>query len=273
MSVTVFKKMEPRGDTQGEQSMDRRLIPARQAGKLKSNLQRDLCLALVSHELRTPTNAIIGWTRLIKDGCADESTLAHGINVIERNAKVQAELIEQLLDFSRVSNGLLRLDAQIISLGPVLEAAAATMLPQVLAKEIHLSVHIGTSTYEVAGDPLRLHQVLINLIANAIKFTPPGGIVSIRLARRRAHAEITVSDTGRGISADFLPHVFEPFGQAAGNKATAADGLGLGLAIARHIIESHKGQINAESLGEGKGTKLTIALPLWAEIASNKRTP
>jgi len=140
--------------------MDRPLISRHQERKQKSNLQRDMCLALVSHELRTPTNAIIGWTRLIKDGCADESTLAHGINVIERNAKVQAELIEQLLDFSRVSNGLLRLDAQIISLGPVLEAAAATMLPQVLAKEIHLSVHIGTSTYEVAGDPLRLHQVL-----------------------------------------------------------------------------------------------------------------
>src|SRR5258706_1424096 len=272
MSVAVFKKMEPRGDTQGEESMDRRLIPGRQAGKLKSNLQRDMCLALVSHELRTPTNAIIGWTRLIKDGCADESTLAHGINVIERNAKVQAELIEQLLDFSRVSNGLLRLDAQIISLGPVLEAATATMLPQVLAKEIHLSIHIGTSTYEVAGDPLRLHQVLTNLIANAIKFTPPGGIVSIRLVRHRAHAEITVSDTGRGISADFLPHVFEPFGQATGNKATAADGLGLGLAIARHIIESHKGKISAESLGEGKGTKLTVTLPLVDEIASDKRT-
>jgi len=221
-----------------------------------------MCLALVSHELRTPTNAIVGWARLIKGGYADDRTLAHGIDVIERNARLQAELIEQLLDFSRVSNGLLRLDAQIISLGPVLEAAAATMLPQVLAKEIHLSVHVDTSTYEVVGDPLRLHQVVTNLLANAIKFTPAGGVVSIRLARRRAHAEITVSDTGRGISADFLPHVFEPFGQGAGNKATAADGLGLGLAIARHIIESHKGKINAESLGEGKGTKLTVTLPL-----------
>jgi signal transduction histidine kinase len=253
--------------------MDGPLISRRQERKQKSYLQRDVCLALVSHELRTPTNAIIGWTRLLKDGCADESTLAHGIDVIERNAKVQAELIEELLDFSRVSNGLLRLDAQIISLGPVLEAAAATMLPQVLAKEIHLSVHVDTSTYEVVGDPLRLHQVVTNLLANAVKFTPAGGVVSIRLARRRAHAEITVSDTGRGISADFLPHVFEPFGQAAGNKATAGDGLGLGLAIARQIIESHKGKINAESPGEGKGTKLTVTLPLLEETASDKRTP
>lgn len=262
MSVAVFKKTELRGDTQGVQSMDRPLTPGRQTGKLKSNLQRDMCLALVSHELRTPTNAILGWAQLIKDGDADERTLAHGIEVIERNARLQAELIEQLLDFSRVSNGLLRLDAQIISLGPVLEAAAATMLPQVLAKEIHLSIHLDNSTYAVVGDPLRLHQVMTNLLANAIKFTPAGGVVSIRLARNRAHAQITVSDTGRGISAEFLPHIFEPFGQAAGDKATAAEGLGLGLAIARHIIESHKGKINAESLGEGKGTKLTVTLPL-----------
>jgi signal transduction histidine kinase len=207
--------------------MDRPIISRRQERKQKSYLQRDICLALVSHELRTPTNAIVGWARLIKGGYADVRTLAQGIDVIERNARFQAELIEQLLDFSRVSNGLLGLDAQIISLGPVLEAAAATMLPQALDKEIHLSVQVDTSTYEVFGDPLRLHQVVTNLLANAIKFTPAGGVVSTRLARRRAHAEITVSDTGRGISADFLPYVFEPFGHAARNKATAADGLGL----------------------------------------------
>jgi len=252
--------------------MDRPLTSHRQERKQKSYLQRDMCLALVSHELRTPTNAIVGWARLIKGGYADERILAQGIDVIERNARFQAELIEQLLDFSRVSNGLLRMDAQTVSLGPVLEAAAATMLPQVLAKEIHLSVHVDPSTYEVVGDPLRLHQVVTNLLANAVKFTPAGGLVSIRLARRQAHAEITISDTGRGISADFLPHVFEPFGQAAGNKATAADGLGLGLAIARHIIESHQGKINAESPGEGKGTKLTVTIPLLEE-SIGQRTP
>ena len=146
------------------------------------------------------------------------------------------------------------------------------MLPQVLAKEIHLGVHVDNSTYAVVGDPLRLHQVMTNLLASAIKFTPTGGVVSIRLARRRAQAEITVSDTGRGISAEFLPHIFEPFGQVAGDKTTAADGLGLGLAIARHIIESHKGKINAESHGEGKGTTLKVTLPLLDETASNKPT-
>jgi signal transduction histidine kinase len=193
--------------------MDRFLISGRQKGRQKSHLKRDICLALVSNELRTPTNAILGWAQLIKDGYDDEGTVSQGIEVIERNARLQAQLIEQLLDFSRVSKGLFRLDTQIISLAPILEAAAATMLPQSLAKGIHLDVHLDTSTYEVIGDPVRLHQVTTNLLANAIKFTP-AGIVSIRLAHRRAHAEITVSDTGRGISAEFLPHIFEPFGQA-----------------------------------------------------------
>lgn len=253
--------------------MDLFLISGRHKGKQQSRLQRDLCLALVSHELRTPTNAILGWARLIKDGYDDEGTVAQGIEVIERNARLQAQLIEQLLDFSRVSKGLLRLDTQIISLAPILEAAAATMLPQVLGKGIHLDVHLDTSTYSVIGDPLRLHQVITNLLGNAIKFTHAGGVVSIRLTRRRAHAEITISDTGRGISAEFLPHIFEPFGQAAEHKTSAVDGLGLGLAIARHIIVGHKGKIKAESSGEGKGTKLMVTLPLLYETTLNKLTP
>jgi signal transduction histidine kinase len=145
----------------------------------------DLRSTAVPHELHTPTNAIIGWTQLIKAGIADESTLAHGIDVIERNARLQAELIEQLLDFSRVNSGLIRLETQIISLGPLLEAAAATMLPHVLAKEIRLSVHLDNPTHAVVGDPLRLHQVITNLLTNAIKFTPGGGVVSIRLSRNR----------------------------------------------------------------------------------------
>lgn len=253
--------------------MERFLISGRQTGKQKSRLRRDICVALVSHELRTPTNAILGWAQLIKDGHGNEGTMSQGIEVIERNARLQAQLIEQLLDFSRVSNSLLRLDNQVISLAPIIEAAAATMLPQVLAKGIHLDVHLDTSTYPVIGDPVRLHQVITNLLGNAIKFTTAGGVVSIRLTRRLAHAEITVSDTGRGISAEFLPHIFEPFGQAPEHKATAANGLGLGLAIARHIIKSHKGKTKAVSQGEGKGTQLIVTLPLLDETASNKLTP
>jgi signal transduction histidine kinase len=224
-------------------------------------------LAMVSHELRTPSHAILGWAQLIKEGQADEETIAHGIEVIERNARLQAQLIEQLLDFSRVNNGLLRLDAQRASLVPILEAAIDTMLPQAQAKGIDLHMELDASAIAVMCDPARLHQVITNLLSNAIKFTPSGGRVDIRLARQGSYAEITVSDTGRGIPTEFLPHIFEPFGQAGTDQATAHDGLGLGLTIARHIIERHKGKIHAESLGEGTGTKFTIVLPLDDETA------
>jgi signal transduction histidine kinase len=224
-------------------------------------------LAMVSHELRTPSHAILGWAQLIKGRLADEEIIAHGIEVIERNARLQAQLIEQLLDFSRVNNGLLRLDAQNASLVPILEAAIETMQPQAQTKEIALNMELDASAISVSCDPARLHQVITNLLANAIKFTPSGGRVDVRLVRQGAYAEVTVSDTGRGIPAEFLPHIFEPYRQAGINKAVAHDGLGLGLTIARHIIESHKGKIHAESLGEGTGTKFTISLPLEDETA------
>jgi signal transduction histidine kinase len=225
-------------------------------------------LAMVSHELRTPTNAILGWAQLIKERLTDAETIAHGLEVIERNARLLAQLIEQLLDFSRVNNGLLRFNAQRASLVPILEAAIDTMLPQARAKEIDLHMELDESAIAVICDPSRLQQVITNLLANAIKFTPSGGRVDIQLARQSSYAEITVSDTGRGIPTEFLPHIFEPFGQAGTDQATAHDGLGLGLTIARHIIERHKGKIHAESLGEGTGTKFTIIIPLEDETAS-----
>jgi signal transduction histidine kinase len=239
-----------------------------QQSKQASNPDRDMFLAMVSHELRTPSHAILGWAQLLKDSRADKDTIAHGIEVIERNAKLQAQLIEQLLDFSRVNSGLLRLDVQMSSLVPVLEAAVDTMLPQARAKEIHLHLEHDASAIVVICDQPRLHQVITNLLANAIKFTPSGGRVRIRLARQGSSAEITVSDTGQGIPTEFLPHIFEPYRQAGTDRATAHDGLGLGLTIARHIIERHKGKIHAESLGEGTGTKFTIILPLEDETAS-----
>jgi hypothetical protein len=225
-------------------------------------------LAVVSHELRTPTNAILGWVQLIKEGQADEETIAHGIEVIERNARLQTQLIAQLLDFSRVNNGLLRLNAQMTSLVPILEAAIDTMLPQAQAKGIALHLYLDASKCAIIGDPSRLHQVITNLLVNAIKFTPSGGRVEIRLARQGSYAEVTVSDTGRGIPTELLQHIFEPFSQAGTDQATAHDGLGLGLTIARHIIERHRGKIHAEGLGEGTGTKFTIILPLDDETAS-----
>jgi signal transduction histidine kinase len=223
---------------------------------------------MVSHELRTPTTAILGWATLLGDERIDEATLAHGIKVIERNAKLQKQLIEQLLDFSRVNNGCLRLDVRRTSLVPILEVAIDTMLPIAQAKEIDLHAYFDPAAGAVIGDPARLQQVVTNLLANAIKFTPSGGRVDVRLARRGSYAEVTVSDNGRGIPPEFLPHIFESFRQAEIDHATAHDGLGLGLAIARHIVEGHDGQIRADSPGEGRGTTFTVSLPLEGETAA-----
>jgi signal transduction histidine kinase len=248
--------------------MCRPFIRDQQKSKKVSSPDRDMFLAMVSHELRTPSHAILGWVQLIKEGQADEETIAHGIEVIERNARLQAQLIEQLLDFSRVNKGLLRLDTQRASLVPILEAATETMRPQAQAKEIDLHMELDASAIAVICDPARLQQVITNLLANAIKFTPSGGRVGIRLAHQGSSAEIAVSDTGRGIPTEFLPHIFEPYRQAGTDNAAAHDGLGLGLTIARHIIERHKGKIHVESLGQGKGTKVTITLPLEDVTAS-----
>lgn len=233
---------------------------------------RDALLAVVTHELRTPTTAILGWATLIGEGQVDEETLAHAVKAIERNARLQEQLIEQLLDFSRVNHGCLKLDAQRVALLPVLEAAVETMVPVSRLKKIDLQASLDASTGAIIGDPFRLQQVVTNLLGNAIKFTPSGGRVDIRLVRRGSYAEITVSDTGRGIRPEFLPYIFEPFRQAGGDRPTAHDGLGLGLAIARHIVEGHDGKICASSPGEGKGTTFTISLPLEdVAAASNPR--
>jgi signal transduction histidine kinase len=249
--------------------MCRPLTRNQQTSEKVSNPERDMFLAVVSHELRTPMNAILGWAQLIKDGLADEETLARGLEVIERNARLQSQLIEQLLDFSRVNNGLLKINTQRASLVPVLKAAVDTMIPQAKAKEIDLRMELDASAIAVICDPSRLHQVITNLLANAIKFTPSGGRVEVRLARQGSYAEVTVSDTGRGIPTEFLPYIFEPYKQASTGNTSTHDGLGLGLTIARHIIERHKGKINAESLGEGTGTKFKITLPLEDETASS----
>ena len=216
-------------------------------------------LAMLSHELRTPTHAILGWAELLKSRDVDDETFAHGLGAIKRNARLQAQLVEELLDFSRIKTSSFSLDAQNIALLPALEAAIETMLPQALAKNIKLEAQLDTSSCWVVGDSFLLHQVFTNLLSNAIKFTPCGGRVEIRLTRHEASAEMRVSDTGRGISAEFLPYIFESFRQAG--KGSEFGGLGLGLAIARHLIERHGGQISADSRGEGQGAVFTIHLP------------
>lgn len=231
---------------------------------------RDTFLAMVSHELRTPTSSILGWATLIREEGFSKETLEHGIKAIERNARLQEQLIAQLLDFSRINHGCLKLDAQKASLVPIIEAAVDMMLPLAKAKEIDLQVCLDAKTGEVLGDAARLQQVVTNLLANAIKFTPFGGRVDVRLERYESHAEVKVSDTGQGIASEFLPHIFNPFWQASVNKATPHNGLGLGLAIARQIVERHNGKILADSPGEGKGTTFTSRLPLADEaVATN----
>ena len=243
------------------------------AGGLKPDPDVKTFLAVVSHELRTPTTAILGWASLLREAPADGEAVSHGVEAIERNARLQAHLIEQLLDYSRANNGLFTLDARRASLVPVIEAAVETMLPQAQAKGVELRAGCDESAGTVVCDSFRLHQVVTNLIANAIKFTPPGGRVDVRLARRGSYAEVTVSDTGRGIRPEFLPHVFDPFRRAGGGRWVAHDGLGLGLTIARHIVEIHKGEIRADSGGEGKGAKFTITLPLDGETAGWESSP
>jgi PAS domain S-box-containing protein len=230
---------------------------SQQASRLK-----DEFLATVSHELRTPLNAMLGWARMMRTGRLDEATAAEALEIIERNAKSQAQLVEDLLDVSRIVTGKLRLDVQPVALAPVIEAAIATVLPAADAKGIRIQKLLDPDAGPVSGDGARLQQVVWNLLSNAIKFTPRGGRVEVLLGRVDSHLEITVSDTGQGINPEFLPHVFESFRQADSSLTRNFGGLGLGLAIVRHLAELHGGTAHAYSAGEGQGASFTVKLPL-----------
>ena len=237
-------------------------IRHRRKTKRKSDGERDAFLAVVSHELRNQINAILGWSALMRKPATDADTLARGLEVIECNANLQAKLIEQLLDLSRVRVNCLNPNVQKVLLVPVLASALDSMLPLAHQKGIHLASQLGGPTnYAVRGDAGLLQQALTNLVGNAIKFTPPGGRIDVRLATHGTWAEITVSDTGCGIRPEFLHFIFDPFKQVHPSQNNR-NGLGLGLTIADHIIATHKGTIRAISLGEGKGTTFIITLPL-----------
>ncbi|MGI9165220.1 MAG: ATP-binding response regulator [Pyrinomonadaceae bacterium] len=225
---------------------------------------KDEFLAVVSHELRTPLNAILGWARMLRVGKLDPESVIHAVETIERNAKSQTKLIEDLLDFSRIISGKLRLDVGPVELASVVEAAADVVRPAADAKEIRLQIVLDPRAGPVPGDPERLQQMMWNLLSNAVKFTPKGGRVQVRLERINSHVEITVSDTGEGISAEFLPLVFERFVQADNTTTRRHGGLGLGLAITRHLAELHGGTISADSAGEGQGATFTLMLPVMS---------
>lgn len=229
---------------------------AENAGRMK-----DQFLATLSHELRTPLTAILGWSRLIGRNPADPEAVREGIEVITRNAKMQADLIADLLDMSSIVSGKLRLELSDVDLAAVVRAAVDAVRPSAAAKRIRIEPDLGQALDPLRGDAGRLQQVVWNLLTNAIKFTPAGGQVQVVLARRGSQAEIRVIDSGMGIKPEFLPHVFERFRQADATSTRQYGGLGLGLALARQLVELHGGAITAHSEGEGQGATFIVHLP------------
>ncbi|MCY7273756.1 MAG: PAS domain-containing protein, partial [Phormidesmis sp. CAN_BIN44] len=225
-----------------------------------ANRSKDEFLSNLSHELRNPLNVILGWSKLLRARTLSEAAAARAIEVIERGATAQAQLIEDILDVSRITSGKLRLNNRQIDLSLVVQAALDAVQLAADAKNIQLVSALSAVT--VVGDVDRLQQVLWNLFSNAIKFTPTGGRVEITLSSAENQAQITVSDTGQGIRADLLPHIFDRFRQGDSSTTKASQGLGLGLSIVRHLVELHGGTVQAESLGEGQGTTMTVWLPL-----------
>lgn len=234
---------------------------------------KDEFLATLSHELRTPLNAILGWTQILKMGSRSSEDLDQGLAVIERNTRIQTQLIEDLLDMSRIISGKLRLDVQRVELASIVEAAIESMSPAFEAKGIRLQKVLDSAGGIVMGDPNRLHQVFWNLLNNAMKFTPKGGRVQVLLERVNSHVEVTVIDTGSGIKPEFLPHVFDRFQQADSSTTRQYGGLGLGLAIVRHLVELHGGSVRAKSPGEGQGSTFIVMLPVSVLMESPKVEP
>jgi len=237
-----------------------------------ANRAKDQFLAMVSHELRNPLSPILAWSRLLQSPDLAEEKRLQGLQAIERGARSQAQLIGDLLDISRIVSGKLRLDVRPLDLAPVIEAAIETVRPSAEARQVRLNVILDPRSGPIAGDPERLQQVAWNLLSNAVKFTPKGGRVSVQLARINSHVELTVSDTGEGIPAELLPHVFERFWQAEAGTTRQRGGLGLGLAIVRHLVELHGGTVAVHSDGAGSGTSFRVDLPLMA-VTSDARDP
>jgi PAS domain S-box-containing protein len=221
---------------------------------------RDEFVATVSHELRTPLNAILGWTAMLRAGKLDAAATAKALEVVERNARAQAELVEDLLDLSRIGSGKLRLEVRDVSLAAILENVVASHQPAAQAKGVRLEKVLDDPCV-VPGDPGRLEQIASNLLSNAIKFTPPGGRVSVLCQRAGPRVELVVSDTGKGFDAGFLPHMFDRFRQAEASLTRHHRGLGLGLSLVKFLVEQHGGDIRAESEGEGRGATFTVTLP------------
>jgi two-component system CheB/CheR fusion protein len=231
-----------------------------------ANRAKDEFLSVLSQELRNPLNSLLGWAQLLRTRQLDEAKTNQALETIERSVKAQGQLIEDLLDVSRITTGRLRLNARPVKLLPIIEAAIEIVWLAAEAKKIQLETRLNPSTRTVLVDPSRLQQVIWNLLSNAIKFTPEGGRIEVTLEYTQFHAQIQISDTGQGISKDFLPFIFERFRQADGSRTRSNPGLGLGLSIVRHLIELHGGTVYAESDGVGQGATFTVSLPLQADL-------
>ena len=227
----------------------------------RTSQMKDEFLATLSHELRTPLSAILGWAQVLRRGTRDQADLQRGLQTIERNARAQAQLIEDLLDMSRITSGKVLLDMQTVAPAVFIDAAIETVRPAADAKNIRIDKHYAPDAGLIAGDPARLQQVIWNLLSNAIKFTPRDGMVSIALAPLDGHVAITVADSGVGIAPEFMAHVFERFRQGDASTTRKHGGLGLGLSIVKHLIEQHGGTVSVDSAGPEQGASFTIALP------------
>jgi signal transduction histidine kinase/ActR/RegA family two-component response regulator/KaiC/GvpD/RAD55 family RecA-like ATPase len=267
MAADIIENARLHHQMQVELEERRQLLVREQMARAEAenaNRLKDEFLATASHELRTPLTAIIGWTHMLRHGTLDEATATRALDTIERNAQSQAQLVEDILDVSRVITGKLRLNIEPVDAASVINAAIDSVQLAADSKDIRLAVTLDPSARYVAGDANRLQQVVWNLLSNAIKFTPASGHVEVRLERAKdaADAQIRVSDTGEGIDPDFLPFIFDRFRQADGTSTRRHGGLGLGLALVRHLVELHGGTAQADSHGKGRGSTFTIRLPL-----------
>ena len=260
--VLVFRDVSERKQSEREkEELLAREHEARERAETSSRI-KDEFLATVSHELRTPLTAMLGWSRLLTQGRLDQEASKRAIEVIERNAISQSQIVNDLLDMSRVITGKMRLELIPLNLAPVLESAVETLRPTALAKGITLQSDIPSLTVKVRSDPDRVQQIMWNLLSNAIRFTPVNGRVDVRLRQVESNVQIIVQDTGIGIHQEFLPYVFDRFQQADSSITRKYGGLGLGLAIVRSLVELHGGTVMAESPGDGQGTKFVIELPI-----------
>ncbi len=233
----------------------------------QANRTKDEFLATLSHELRTPLSAILGWTHLVRTGKLDQSQIARAFDTIERNARSQSQLIDDLLDVSRIITGKLQIDLRPVELSSVIEAATDAVRPAFEAKNIRFETTLDPISSVILGEPNRLQQILWNLFSNAVKFTPQDGSVHISVKRARPYVKISVIDTGIGIDQDFLPYIFDRFRQADGSTTRVHGGLGLGLAIVKHLVQLHRGTIEVESKGANQGATFTVSLPLASALA------